>query len=167
MPVAGDDAGVGERAIGDGLVRIRGAGYGLRRLLLRVFGMREFLRVFGAFAIVMLCFYTTVFSMDHFRSACGQNRTALRQPFLKQGVFSFFAYVPELIDLSDTAEAPARSPYLLCEGNRILGPAHSHHVEISEKGAGRLSHAGTGFYFSSSNNSDPNTNGRNYYIVKP
>jgi hypothetical protein len=128
--------------------------------------MRMLWKIVGALAILLCSFFATLILMNYVAPLCPQgNRIALKGPFSKQGDFSFFAPALQLIDRSDTVELPTRSPYLLCEENRLLGPAHTAHGEIAPKGAGRYSHAGTGFYFSSSDNSDPNTNGRNYWIV--
>jgi hypothetical protein len=120
----------------------------------------------GALAIVVSSFFATLFLMDYVSPLCPQgSRTVLSGPFLRQGSLWFLASAPQLSGLSDTADAPRRSPYLLCEDNRLLGPAHSAHGDIAAKGSGRFSHAGTGFYFSSSDSSDPNSNGRKYWIV--
>lgn len=59
-----------------------------------------------------------------------------------------------------------KSPVLLYENDRLLGPAHSWHTDISNIGLGRYVHwNGTGIIFSSSDNSDPRTNGRHYWAV--
>ena len=50
---------------------------------------------------------------------------------------------------------------------RALGPAHTGAGDVATKGQGKFSHSGVGFYFSSSDNSDPNTNGHNYWAVRP
>jgi hypothetical protein len=119
-------------------------------------------------AIAVTSFFISLWTMNYISPLCPQGEAvALKGTFIKQGALSFFAVAPPFSGLSDTAEAPKRSPFLVCENNRALGPAHSSHGEIATKGAGRFSHAGQGFYFSSSDNSDPNTNGRTYLIVRP
>lgn len=77
----------------------------------------------------------------------------------------------------DTGRQANRSQLELFEDGRPLGPAHSLHAAIREAGAGRYSHWAEvdacddlGFYssclyFSTSDNSDPNANGRKYSIV--
>ena len=50
----------------------------------------------------------------------------------------------------------------LFEDGRELGPAHSAHDDIRTLGAGHFSHWGNQIYFSSSDNSDPRSNGRRY-----
>jgi len=46
-----------------------------------------------------------------------------------------------------------------------LGPAHTFHAEIVKNGSGRFSHYENDVVFSSSDNSDPNLNGRVYALV--
>jgi len=62
----------------------------------------------------------------------------------------------------------ARSQLLLYEDGKLLGPPHSAHVDIMAQGMGRWSHWGAhSIQFSSSDNTDPRTNGRQYRIVNP
>lgn len=70
-----------------------------------------------------------------------------------------FRYLP-----GDQSGAPYTSSLLLLENGQPLGPAHSSHADIREKGGGRYSHWNTTLYFSASDNTDPNTNGRAYGI---
>jgi hypothetical protein len=80
----------------------------------------------------------------------------------------FVAKAPSLDDLSDTPEAPKRSPFLLYENDRLLGPPHSEHADILENGHGRFSHwIGSGFIFSTSDGTNPKSNGRTYWAVIP
>ena len=73
-----------------------------------------------------------------------------------------------LTDLADSDDNPRHSPVLFYEDYRLLGPAHSSHHDIMALGHGRYSHWKTqGLLFSTSDNSDPNTNGRVYLIVVP
>jgi hypothetical protein len=79
-----------------------------------------------------------------------------------------FRSIEALNGLADTLEDNQRSPVLIYENNRPLGPAHSLHADISNLGRGRYSHwKGEGVRFSTSDNSDPNTNDRYYWIVVP
>jgi hypothetical protein len=55
----------------------------------------------------------------------------------------------------------------LLEDGKPLGPAHQMHDVIRNKGMGRFSHWGEGLHFSTSDNSDPRTNGRLYTILAP
>jgi hypothetical protein len=56
---------------------------------------------------------------------------------------------------------------MLCEGSELLGPPHTFHAEIVKLGFGRFSHFGESVFFSTSDNSDPNSNGREYVIIIP
>jgi len=68
-----------------------------------------------------------------------------------------------------------RSPVMLYENMTLLGPAHSQPSEVEDIGRGRYYHSRLEgrpdswrfFVFSSSDNSDPRTNGRNYWAVVP
>ena len=65
---------------------------------------------------------------------------------------------------TDSAESPEASHLQLTENARVLGPAHSEHDSIRSLGRGRYSHWNepTVLYFSTSDSSDPRTNGRRY-----
>jgi hypothetical protein len=101
----------------------------------------------------------------------GERVIRLQRPFFEllgsnNRVFS--VKVPELENLSDTMDQPTRSPFLLYEGTRPLGPPHSDHVEILQYGHGRFSHWNlSGFIFSSSDGTNPRYNGRAYWAVIP
>jgi len=62
------------------------------------------------------------------------------------------------------SDAPGRqdSQLVLLEDGVELGPAHALHAVIRESGAGALSHWNGTLIFSSSDGTDPNTNGRRY-----
>jgi hypothetical protein len=57
---------------------------------------------------------------------------------------------------------PAASRLVLCEDGRALGPPHTTHDTIRRHGRGAFSHWEGTLYFSSSDNTDPNSNGRSY-----
>jgi hypothetical protein len=68
----------------------------------------------------------------------------------------------------DDEAHPNRSPMIVYEDDKPLGPAHSLHRDIATIGMGRFSHwEKSGFIFSSSDNSDPNSNGRVYRALIP
>jgi hypothetical protein len=67
---------------------------------------------------------------------------------------------------SDSMSDPAISSLQLTEGLRRLGPPHSLHRDIEERGGGRFSHWYNWLYFSASDNSDPRTNGRTYSVAQ-
>lgn len=73
-------------------------------------------------------------------------------------------------ELADSEGNAACSTIQLYENNTRLGPAHSSYSDIVNFGEGRFSHwkkNGTTVYWSSSDNTDPSTNGRAYWLVKP
>ncbi|GJM21692.1 MAG: hypothetical protein DHS20C15_16070 [Planctomycetota bacterium] len=63
---------------------------------------------------------------------------------------------------ADVNGAPDDARLLLFEDGVPLGPARSLHQAIREQGAGAYSHWQGGLYFSSSDDSDPRSNGRDY-----
>lgn len=94
----------------------------------------------------------------------------LKKPFeLFEGSYMVVCHaLNSLTELADYRIFQHRSPIVLYEDDRALGPAHSIHYEIAFLGAGRYSHWKLqGMVFSSSDNSNPNTNGRRYWAVLP
>jgi|SRR5271154_760331 len=83
--------------------------------------------------------------------------------------FAFHSSLEYLfLPLADDTPEAQHSPARLYENDKPLGPAHSDPVDIEHLGSGRYSHLkGKGLVFSTSDNSDPNTNGRNYWVVLP
>lgn len=67
----------------------------------------------------------------------------------------------------DEKADPQQSPIVIYEDRTQLGPGHSAFTAIAKQGAGRFAHWRKGVVFSASDNSDPNTNGRNYWAVLP
>lgn len=65
---------------------------------------------------------------------------------------------------TDDLGAPVTSPLTVSEGGQRLGPPHTLHEEIRKVGLGRYSHWRGWLYFSTSDNTDPNTNGRQYSV---
>ena len=68
------------------------------------------------------------------------------------------------LEYGDSETSAQESNLLLFENGTQLGPAHATHSDIRSKGAGAYSHWGGTLYFSSSDNTDPRTNGRTYSI---
>jgi hypothetical protein len=64
----------------------------------------------------------------------------------------------------DSPSGPARSSLQILEGPVALGPGHRLHRDIRTVGKGRYSHWGNALFFSTSDNSDPRSNGRTYYL---
>jgi len=64
--------------------------------------------------------------------------------------------------------AGGHSDLVLLEDGKPLGPAHSAHADIRKEGGGRYSHWGARtLWFSTSDHTDPRTNGREYKVVYP
>jgi hypothetical protein len=126
--------------------------------------MRLNFPVLGGASAVIIVFWLTIFALNRFMPLCPLDVAIwLKAPFQKFDGKAYIAEAPSLESDSDTGEMPNQSPYLVCENRRLLGPAHTIHAEIASKGEGRFSHWTTvGFIFSTSDNSDPNTNGRSY-----
>lgn len=68
----------------------------------------------------------------------------------------------DLNEIGDSQEQPQKSTLRLFENGVELGPAHSNHDDIRKYGLGQFSHWGNTLYFSTSDNSNPLTNGRKY-----
>jgi Sulfotransferase family len=68
----------------------------------------------------------------------------------------------KLVVKSDDIDFWQRSPLRLFEDAQPLTPAHALHFWIRQRGGGAYSHWQTGLLFSTSDNSDPNLNGRIY-----
>jgi hypothetical protein len=95
-------------------------------------------------------------------------KIVLHRPFGRFGNFGASARVPELTALADLPGDNTRSHVLLYEGDHPLGPPHIvPHDVIAELGRGRYSHFKGLIAFSASDNTDANTNGRNYWAVLP
>ena len=62
----------------------------------------------------------------------------------------------------DSESNKSLSMLRIFENGKELGPGHSSHSEIRSIGRGRFSHWLSNLYFSSSDNTDPKTNGRTY-----
>jgi hypothetical protein len=129
------------------------------------------LPVLGASAVIVV-YWLTIAALNHFMPQCPQDFLAfpLNAPFQKFGAdgAAYTKPAPSLTSAADTGQRPSQSAYLVCENGYPLGPAHSLHTEIAGKGKGRFSHwAPDGFIFSTSDNSDPNTNNRIYTATRP
>jgi hypothetical protein len=59
-----------------------------------------------------------------------------------------------------------RSRIVVLEDGKRLAPGHAIHDDIRSIGRGRYSHWGDTLYFSSSDGTDPRTNGRRYTVVE-
>jgi hypothetical protein len=108
------------------------------------------------------------FTADDKCKRSDRNVYLLQRPFRRElGNASVVENIPISAGRSDDSNNPVRSTAILCEDERSIGPAHSPHDDIRVLGRGRFSLWLNALYFSSSDNSDPNTNGRTYELVFP
>jgi SAM-dependent methyltransferase len=80
---------------------------------------------------------------------------------------AYVAALPPDIPPGDAPDTPYVSGLELLEDGVRLGPAHALHAEIRAIGSGRFSHWGRVLYLSTSDNSDPRSNGREYSVFVP
>lgn len=86
----------------------------------------------------------------------------LERPFVPNGGRAWVARLPESVPDGDDLPRPTASTLFLFEDGKPIGPPHSEHAAIRQSGAGRYSHWRNLLYFSTSDDSDPNQNGRIY-----
>src|SRR5690349_24652141 len=92
----------------------------------------------------------------------------LTPPFRQVGQSGWVCDLPaELQTLTDSNEQPYRCALWLYEGGQLLGPAHALHHEIEVVGGGCYSFWDRVVYFSTSDGTDPNQNGRAYLAALP
>ena len=129
--------------------------------------MQWALKLIGGAVVLAVSFLATLWLVDHYVwLACPSGeRFALTKPFEKSKN-TYYAPAPALTAVADGPGAITRSKFVVCEDHFQLGPAHSGLDEIAAKGGGRFSHWMGGFQFSTSDNSNPNTNGRVYTAVR-
>lgn len=80
---------------------------------------------------------------------------------------AFCYWAPLLVGDADTPAAPQSSQYLLLEDGEVIGTPHSLHSDIRAAGGGLWSHWGQNIFFSTSDQTDPRQNGREYALMKP
>lgn len=89
----------------------------------------------------------------------------LTPPFQSEGPRGWVANLPaDLHVLTDNNEQPRVSRLRLAEDGNHLGPPHCPHDSIRTRGSGRYSFWTNVVYFSTSDGSDPATNGRTYSV---
>jgi hypothetical protein len=96
----------------------------------------------------------------------------LFRPFEMQGnvAISNPPTADKLRDFADdeSVKDDRRSLVVIYENGKPLGPAHNTYADIRDYGMGRFSYwRQFGFVFTASDNSDPNTNRRVYWVVLP
>lgn len=100
-------------------------------------------------------------------SANGRRKEELSAPFRHEGGMAWVADLPAALwDDTDNNDFPHRSSLRLLENDTELGPGHAVHATIQASGDGRYSFWMNVVYFSSSDGSDPNTNGRTYAVER-
>jgi hypothetical protein len=120
----------------------------------------------GAIAVIVVAFEGAVFAVNSAYPSCPYGeRIRMPMPFASNGGYAYVAYLPELERLADKA-GETGSPLAICENHWVLGPAHASHRDIADRGRGHFSHWGNNLIFSTSDNSDPNTNGRSYLAIR-
>lgn len=81
--------------------------------------------------------------------------------------YAYTMPLPQLTAMADNADNPRRSPLVVLEDGKLLGPAHTAHDIIRKEGGGAFSHWGTRLYFSTSDHTDPLSNRREYVAIIP
>ena len=94
-------------------------------------------------------------------------RLRLAGPFYHESGHAWYVELPGFEELGDHSTEPSRSAMILLEDGRALRPRHAVHEDIRRLGSGRYSHWTSYLIFSTSDNSDPNENGRSYEIAFP
>lgn len=89
--------------------------------------------------------------------------TPLPGPYQQDDGLAWLAAAPA--GWASDSPASAGSRLVLLEDGRPLGPAHAVHDEVRRLGAGRYSHWAGSLWFSTSDGSDPNANGRRYTVA--
>jgi hypothetical protein len=82
--------------------------------------------------------------------------------------FAFATRLRALSAFEDDQSEAQRSPVILYEDKKPLGPGRSRHHDVEYIGGGRYSHwKDLGILFSASDNSNPKENYREYWAVLP
>ncbi|MBY0320964.1 MAG: hypothetical protein K2X72_19740 [Reyranella sp.] len=89
----------------------------------------------------------------------------LKGPFENEGGSAWVLSLPVgLREKMDNEQRPYQSHLRLFENGQELGPGHARHDTIRKSGGGHYSFWSGLLYFSASDGSDPNTNGRSYTV---
>ncbi len=128
-----------------------------------------------AISAVIVCVLLAMARRTSDVAPAGTLVVALHPPYANEGAMAWRAHILPFdrdtlrrYPADDPAVADGRSPVIIYEGGKPLGPAHSSFADISKLGHGRFSYwTGLGMFFSTSDGSDPNSNGRRYWAVVP
>jgi len=96
--------------------------------------------------------------------ACSDTGQPIKGTYSNESGHCWYIYIPQHAPSSDSMKNPNVSTLQLFEDGKKIGPAHSGHDDIRKLGMGRYSHWGEGVLFSTTDNSNPNTNKRIYSI---
>lgn len=86
-------------------------------------------------------------------------------PFRHESGYAWSVELPVFEELGDHPTEPWRSTMILLEDMSPLKLRHAVHEDIRRLGSGRYSHWTSYLLFSTSDNSDPNENGRTYQVA--
>jgi hypothetical protein len=136
------------------------------------------LRLISYLFVVAISFFVALDLLEYFEgrsstscahaSCCPNGQEfVLSPPFLKMEGYGYKVPIPQNMPRGDTETDMRHSRAVMCEGDLLMGPGHTPHAEIATKGFGRFSHYQDEIIFSSSDNTDPNSNARQYKIVIP
>lgn len=106
----------------------------------------------------------TAIAQADFYIVAGETRP-LFPPFRHERGRMWSIDIPDLAQIADDLNHNHRSPVLLFENGNQLRKPHASHNEIDRRGGGNFSHWESGILFSTSDGSDPNTNGHSYSIL--
>lgn len=126
------------------------------------------MRVLFAVVALLVAYFPVAFVLNK-RSR--PDPMVLSGPFIRHensNAFIVYPVIPGAI--ADDKDHLEQSSLSLYEDGRPLGPAHSVHRDVVVDGRGHYSfwhHNVTLLIFSTSDNSDPNTNGRIYSVSDP
>jgi len=99
---------------------------------------------------------------DGIRTEVGAHEKVVLGPFNPDSGLAWYAVLPADVVEGDTMDAPVRSPLALFENDTLIGPAHTDHETIRRRGGGAYSHWNKSLLLSTTDGTDPNTNGRSY-----
>jgi 2-polyprenyl-3-methyl-5-hydroxy-6-metoxy-1,4-benzoquinol methylase len=89
----------------------------------------------------------------------------LSQPYASVNGKAWLKNIPEWAEVGDRVGDDRRSSLFVFENGRQLPFPHAPHVEIDRIGRGRFSHWEDSLYFSTRDDTDPNTNGHSYCVI--
>lgn len=91
-----------------------------------------------------------------------RKRIELSCPFVANDPLVWRTDIPEFSALADTPAEPRRSTLLMWENDVPLAYPHCGYANIAQYGAGRYRHWQDSVYFTTSDNTNPNLNGKQY-----